>query len=268
MPNLLEGSIFSSNRRIHRQILDSLIGCLYSRHYFGTKDEFDGSDEESFEYWLRRPYPSHEEVEIKVAEDVLKHLQKAIEGFEHLDLDLGRWPRCIEDMANLYFDCTNLQLLKKEFSDFRILPIFLKNPRDKKPDIDPEWEESIRQYYHFDPILSMKNHVREDIPKLIAIAADDPTHPLVHFFEDWAHHRLLYFGNPEVKQWLQQIYSAKFDSLIGRIEHGRPDRPTSKSYRRWQNMLTQSGELGKLDYKYMVRSREVLSLDQSDTPFP
>ncbi|MCH7574699.1 MAG: hypothetical protein IIA59_06175 [Candidatus Marinimicrobia bacterium] len=248
--------------------MDTLVGCLYTRYFTGTPDEFHGDKEDSFEYWLQRRYPSQEDVEERVAAEVLMRLNLAIEGYEQRDIEVGRWPRCIDDMANMYFQSSKYDLAEIQPKDFRRLPIFLKDPNKDEPEIDPSWEEGIRRYYYLDPVLSMKNHVQRDIPKILEIAARDPFHPIIHFFEDWGHHRLLYFGNPEVKEWLKQLYEAKFDSLIEKIGFGRPDRPTSKSHRRWQNMLSLSGDMGKKDFRYMMKAREVLGLEKLETPFP
>lgn len=251
---LIQWEIYEPRRRFHRLILEKAVDEVSFLLHHDTDYDHMEDVGEAIMVGSKNPsasLPTDDELRLKVGDYLLAHLRDAIVEYEAKNYE--RRPRYIEDMANLFFDCRLVKLLGKKSSDFSRIPLFQK-ARTQPIHVNPRWGEIVEDVFTH----SLMKDMRKIIPKITEIASSDPFHPLVHVFEDWAHRRLLSHGEPEVKRWLKDIYRAKFDLLITRIEYGSADEPGTKASIRVQNMLKQQGETGKKDYRYLTKVQEVL----------
>lgn len=247
--------IFDARNRIRRLILEMAL------------DEIKGTLWED----ITDHDPTDAELDRKVGAQILHQLQQATAG---RSAEYDRITACIDDLANLCFDCSWRKLVDRKPGDFVRIPLYQRS-NIPQPDPKPFLHNALRSSiapahynveatYKGDLSISIEHswidEISKAIPGLIETAQYNPRSPLVHDFEDWAHKRLLTHGEPRVKAWLKQLYDAKFGQLIPRIDRGRADIPGTPTYDRWQRMLKQEGVQGKRDWKYLLQVETVLQL--------
>ncbi len=249
--------IYKPRQRFRRLILEKAVDeAAFLLHYNTDYDHMeDAGDVVMLHSKTNAPIPANDELNLMVGDYLLDHLKQAIR--EHVELKVyveSRIPKCIVDMANLFFDCNIEELSDKKPCDFSRIPLFQK-ARTQPLKINPRWNEIVEDiFFH-----SLMKDMRKLVLMITKIAALDSFHPLVHAFEDWAHRRLFHHGEPEVKRWLKDVYKAKYD-LLSRIEYGRADERGTKANTRWQNMVSQKTEQGKKDFQYFAKVQDILNV--------